>query len=154
MSQRPRYRSVVADSARWDGFRFRPGDIVISTPPKCGTTWMQRLVALLLFDGEPPGPISSISPWLDMQLATTDDVFALLETQQHRRFIKSHTAFDGLPVPSREGSRPTAGRGVRKATCPGSSTAMPGQLLRMGATRFRTGRPRVTGCRQRNRSTG
>jgi len=101
MSQRPRYRSVVADSARWDGFRFRPGDIVISTPPKCGTTWMQRLVALLLFDGEPPGPISSISPWLDMQLATTDDVFALLETQQHRRFIKSHTPFDGIPYDER-----------------------------------------------------
>src|SRR5687767_10791972 len=48
---RPRYRSIIADSARWDGFVFRPGDVVISTPPKSGTTWMQMLCALLIFDG-------------------------------------------------------------------------------------------------------
>jgi hypothetical protein len=34
-----RYRSWVYDSARWRHVRLRPGDIVISTPPKCGTTW-------------------------------------------------------------------------------------------------------------------
>lgn len=93
-----RYRSVVADSARWEGFTFRPGDIVISTPPKCGTTWMQRLVALLVFDGPGlPAPMATVSPWLDMQLATTDDVFATLDAQTHRRFIKTHTPLDGLP---------------------------------------------------------
>src|SRR5262249_38699700 len=37
--------------ARWEGFEFRPGDIVISTPKKCGTTWTQMLCALLIFDG-------------------------------------------------------------------------------------------------------
>src|SRR4051794_12495076 len=98
MTERRRYRSVVADSARWDGFRFREGDIVISTPPKCGTTWMQRLVALLVFDGpDLPAPISKVSPWLDMQLAPLDEVTALLEAQQHRRFIKTHTPLDGIP---------------------------------------------------------
>ena len=98
MTERVRYRSVVADSARWLGFRFREDDIVISTPPKCGTTWMQRLVALLVFDGpDLPAPISKVSPWLDMQLAPLDDVVALLDAQQHRRFIKTHTPVDGLP---------------------------------------------------------
>lgn len=93
-----RYRSVVADSARWEGFVFRPGDIVISTPPKCGTTWMQRLIALLVFDGpDLPAPMAAVSPWLDMQLASREDVFALLEAQTHRRFIKTHTPLDGLP---------------------------------------------------------
>ena len=93
-----RYRSVVSDSARWEGFNFRPGDIVISTPPKCGTTWMQRLVALLVFDGpDLPAPLAKVSPWLDMQLATPEEVAALLESQTHRRFIKTHTPFDGLP---------------------------------------------------------
>jgi len=93
-----RYRSVVADSVRWQGFAFRPGDIVISTPPKCGTTWMQRLVALLVFDGpELPGPMAKVSPWLDMQLASTDEVFANLDAQTHRRFIKTHTPLDGVP---------------------------------------------------------
>src|SRR3954463_12295734 len=98
MTERARYRSVVADSLRWDGFRFRDGDIVISTPPKCGTTWMQRLVALLVFDGpDLPAPISKVSPWLDMQLAPLDEGTALLEAQQHRRFIKTHTPLDGIP---------------------------------------------------------
>lgn len=102
MTERRRYRSVVADSLRWDGFEFRDGDIVISTPPKCGTTWTQMLVALLVF-GSPdfPRPLSEISLWLDMQLASKDDVFARLETQTHRRFIKSHTALDGLPYDER-----------------------------------------------------
>ena len=102
MSVPVRYRSVVADSARWEGFRFRDGDIVISTPPKCGTTWMQRLVSLLVFDGpDLPAPISKVSPWLDMQLARLDDVVALLESQSHRRFIKTHTPLDGIPYDDR-----------------------------------------------------
>ena len=98
MTQPRHYRSVVANSARWDGFVFRPNDIVISTPAKCGTTWMQRLVALLVFGGaDLPAPISRISPWLDMQLAPLADVVALLDAQTHRRFIKTHTPLDGLP---------------------------------------------------------
>ena len=27
-----RYQTIVFDSARWAGFEFRPGDIVINTP--------------------------------------------------------------------------------------------------------------------------
>jgi hypothetical protein len=42
---RTRYRSIIADSGRWDGFAFRPGDIVISTPPKSGRLWTQMLCA-------------------------------------------------------------------------------------------------------------
>src|SRR5437763_15408746 len=102
MGELKRYRSVVADSARWEGFPFRDGDIVISTPPKCGTTWMQRLVALLIFDTvELPAPVAKLSPWLDMQLAPLDDVLALLGAQQHRRFIKTHTPLDGVPYDER-----------------------------------------------------
>src|SRR5436309_2146735 len=102
MDDRRHYRSVVADSARWDGFQFRAGDILISTPPKCGTTWMQRLVALLVFDDvELPAPIAEISPWLDMQLAPLDEVRALLNGQRHRRFIKTHTPLDGVPYDER-----------------------------------------------------
>ena len=102
MTERARYRSVVADSSRWEGFEFRDGDIVISTPPKSGTTWTQMIVALLIF-GSPdfPRPLSEISLWLDMQLASKDDVFAVLDAQTHRRFIKSHTALPGLPYDER-----------------------------------------------------
>jgi aryl sulfotransferase len=40
---------MVWDSARREGFELRPDDIVISTPPKCGTTWTQMICALLIF---------------------------------------------------------------------------------------------------------
>src|SRR5215212_3938156 len=96
---RPRYRSIVADSARWDGFTFRPGDIVISTPPKCGTTWTQMLCALLIFDGPAfPAPLDQVSPWLDMNISPLAEVTAALTAQPHRRFIKTHTPLDGLPL--------------------------------------------------------
>ena len=95
---RTRYRSIVADSGRWDGFAFRPGDIVISTPPKCGTTWTQMLCALLIFDGPAfPAPLEQVSPWLDMCTRPLAEVTAALAAQTHRRFIKTHTPLDGLP---------------------------------------------------------
>ena len=94
-----RYRSIVNDSRRWEGFELRPGDIILSTPPKCGTTWMQMILALLVL-GEPtlPQPLSKLSPWLDMQNRSRRDVVGDLEAQTHRRFIKTHTPLDGLPV--------------------------------------------------------
>ena len=95
-----RYRGVMADSARWQRFAFRPDDVVISTPAKCGTTWMQTIVGMLLLGRVDLGaPISTISPWLDMLITTDDEVFGLLERQQHRRFIKTHAPLDGIPLP-------------------------------------------------------
>ena len=96
-----RYRGPVYDSDRWRGFVFRPGDIVISTPPKCGTTWTQMTCALLVLQ-EPvlTQPLSALSPWLDMLSRARRDVVADLEAQRHRRFIKTHTPLDGLPLGS------------------------------------------------------
>lgn len=92
------YKTFVYDSDRWHGFRFRPGDIVISTPPKCGTTWTQRICALLVF-GTPEldRPLTAVSPWLDMLTKKKEDIVAELDAQEHRRFIKSHTPLDGIP---------------------------------------------------------
>jgi hypothetical protein len=93
-----RYRTVVSDSALWARFRFRAGDIVISTPPKCGTTWMQMLCALLVFGtADLPRPLTEISPWLDATTYDTTAILAGLESQEHRRFVKTHTPLDGLP---------------------------------------------------------
>ncbi|MGH3943946.1 MAG: sulfotransferase domain-containing protein [Pseudonocardiaceae bacterium] len=97
-----RYRSVVADSARWEGFPFREGDIVISTPSKCGTTWTQMLCALLIFQTPDfDRPLTAISPWLDMLTADRGELVSALEAQPHRRFIKTHTPLDGLPLDDR-----------------------------------------------------
>jgi hypothetical protein len=89
---------MLYNSGRWDGFAFRSGDIVISTPAKCGTTWTQRIVSLLIFDStELYAPMARISPWLDMNTRPLAEVVAELEAETHRRFIKSHLAFDLLP---------------------------------------------------------
>jgi hypothetical protein len=89
----------MADSARWERFAFRPDDVIISTPSKCGTTWMQNIVGMLLLDRTDLGaPISSLSPWLDMLIRNDDEVFQELERQRHRRFIKTHTPLDGVPL--------------------------------------------------------
>jgi hypothetical protein len=93
-----RYQSFIADSARWLQFEPRPGDIVISTPPKCGTTLTQMLCALVLFDStEFPGRMDDLSPWLDQRTRSDDEVLSHLEAQTHRRFIKTHTPLDGVP---------------------------------------------------------
>lgn len=91
------YRGVVADSRRWCRFETRPDDVIISTPSKCGTTWMQHLVGMLLLDRVEFGqPLSDVSPWLD-GLFVGDEVLEALAGQRHRRFIKTHTPHDGLP---------------------------------------------------------
>jgi hypothetical protein len=44
-----RYTSADEDSGRWRGFPFRDGDIVISSRSKTGTTWVQMICAVLIF---------------------------------------------------------------------------------------------------------
>jgi aryl sulfotransferase len=94
-----RYQSAEEDSGRWAGFEFREGDIVISTRSKSGTTWMQMICALLIFQtSDLPAPLGELSPWLDWLVAPREKVFAQLAAQEHRRFIKTHTPLDGVPL--------------------------------------------------------
>jgi aryl sulfotransferase len=96
------YASPDEDSSRWIDFPFRAGDIVISTRSKTGTTWVQMICALLVFQTpELPDPLSKLSPWLDWLIAPRADVYDQLAAQEHRRFIKTHTPLDGLPIDSR-----------------------------------------------------
>jgi aryl sulfotransferase len=97
-----RYVSGDEDSARWDDFAFGDGDIVISTRTKHGTTWMQMICALLVFrTPDLPAPLAELSPWLDWLVLPADDVRAALAAQEHRRFVKTHTPLDGLPLDRR-----------------------------------------------------
>lgn len=97
-----RYRSDEEDSARWIGFPFRAGDIVISARSKTGTTWVQMICALLIFqDPELPEPLGRLSPRLDHLITPREEIYARLDRQQHRRFIKTHTPLDGIPLDPR-----------------------------------------------------
>lgn len=91
-------RSRVFDSSRWAGYRPREGDIVIATYSKCGTTWTQRIVSLLVFATDEPLPIWNLSLWPDARFTgPIDELFAAAEAQTHRRFFKSHLPLVALP---------------------------------------------------------
>jgi aryl sulfotransferase len=85
------------DSTRWERFSPRDDDIVIATSFKSGTTWMQMIVAQLIFlDGEAHS-LFEVSPWIDTVADSLDEVMNILEAQKHRRFIKTHLPLNGLP---------------------------------------------------------
>ena len=93
-----RYETVVADSERWNKFPHRPGDIIVCTPPNCGTTWVQMLCALLVHQaGDLPLPLTRLSRWIDRRSEPIEQVAAELGGQPFRRIIKTHTPLDGLP---------------------------------------------------------
>jgi aryl sulfotransferase len=91
-------RSRYFESARWNDYQPRPDDIIIATYPKCGTTWTQRIVGMLVFQSDAPFAVQDISPLPDMRLPPPGAMLELAESQTHRRFLKSHLPYDALPV--------------------------------------------------------
>jgi aryl sulfotransferase len=93
------YLGHITNSERWSKLDHRPDDVFICTPPKCGTTWTQAICAMLIFGrvdhGRQPG---LISPWFDAEFTPIEESVALVQAQSHRRFIKTHTPLDGIPV--------------------------------------------------------
>lgn len=92
------YQNHHLDTKRWDGFEVRPDDIIISTSYKAGTTWMQTIVANLIYAGrDMPEPALVLSPWLDFRMSPLEEVMKQLSEDKERRFVKSHLPLDGLP---------------------------------------------------------
>ncbi len=92
------YRTSIMDSHRWDGFRPRADDIVVATYGKSGTTWVQRIVDLLIFQTSEARPVMQIAPWLDaVFLGPVEPNLEMLEAQTHRRSIKTHLPLDAVP---------------------------------------------------------
>jgi aryl sulfotransferase len=84
------------DSTIWNDFNFRDDDIVISTYGKSGTTWVQQIVAQLLFNGAEGLEVADMSPWLDLRVPPKDIKLPMVEAQTHRRFLKTHLPVDAL----------------------------------------------------------
>ena len=82
------------DSTIWNDLKFRDDDIVIATYAKSGTTWMQQIVAQLMFDGDPDIAVAEMSPWVDLRVPPKEVKLPLLEAQTHRRFMKTHLPVD------------------------------------------------------------
>jgi aryl sulfotransferase len=84
------------DSTIWNDLEFRDDDIVISTYAKSGTTWMQQIVAQLLFGPDPDLSVADMSPWLDLRVPPKEVKLPQVEAQAHRRFLKTHLPLDAL----------------------------------------------------------
>jgi len=84
------------DSTIWNDFNFREDDIIIATYAKAGTTWMQQIIAQLLYDGDPSLEVAEMSPWMDLRVPPKEVKLHLVEAQTHRRFLKTHLPVDAL----------------------------------------------------------
>lgn len=84
------------DSTVWDEVVFRDDDIVISTYAKSGTTWMQQILAQLIFDGSEEISPAQMSPWVDLRVPPRQVKLPEIEAQTHRRFLKTHLPVDAL----------------------------------------------------------
>ncbi len=90
------FQSAAIDSTYWNDFAFREDDIIIGTYAKSGTTWVQQIVAQLIFNGEEGLPVAQMSPWLDFRLPPLEEKLPGIEAQEHQRFIKTHLPVDAL----------------------------------------------------------
>lgn len=84
------------DSTVWDDITFRDDDIVIATYAKSGTSWMQQIVSQLIFQGEEGLPVAEMSPWVDLRVPPKEVKLPAIESQTHRRFLKTHLPVDAL----------------------------------------------------------
>ncbi|MFT5045804.1 MAG: hypothetical protein ACI8UP_002778 [Porticoccaceae bacterium] len=72
------------------------GDIFVCTPPKCGATWAITIVTMLAQARTDIAP-QELVQWVDAEVIRINDTVDALAAQTHRRCIKSHTPFDGVP---------------------------------------------------------
>ena len=84
------------NSTIWNDFPFRDDDVVIATYGKSGTTWLQQIVSQLIFNGEEGLPVAEMSPWLDLRVPPKEVKLPEVESQTHRRFLKTHLPVDAL----------------------------------------------------------
>ena len=92
-------RTWAYDSRRWAEYAPRESDIVIATYPKCGTTWMQRIVGVLVF--QTPSRCRSRRDLAVDRFRTRGRSTTWWQgsrRRRHRRFLKAHLPFDGLPI--------------------------------------------------------
>ena len=93
------YFNAIEDSRRWAHVTLRADDIIISTPPKCGTTWTQGIVSSLMWPtGGEEGTLSERSPWPDARFGPSEAMADQVEAISHRRFFKSHSPAWALPL--------------------------------------------------------
>ena len=104
---------AYSDSARWNDFQFRDGDVVLATYAKVGTTWTAQIIWQLIHGGQPGVEGSAVAaPWLEMRVRPFQPMHDMLKAQTHRRCIKTHLPLDALTF-SPKAKYITVGRDAR-----------------------------------------
>lgn len=103
MSERAPAGKIWLDPEIQQKIRWREGDIVVSVPPKSGTTWTMNIVHQLRTGGDPDfADIYAEVPWLEFvehPRRTAEEVVARIDSMpaDRRRAFKSHSAPPMLP---------------------------------------------------------
>lgn len=92
--QKNKFQHNILDQSIWDDFEFRDDDIIINSYQKSGTTWVQQIIAQLIWNGDVDINLSEVSPWIDCNFPSKEERIAIVKNQTHRRFLKSHLPFD------------------------------------------------------------
>nr|XP_033801961.1 sulfotransferase family cytosolic 1B member 1-like [Geotrypetes seraphini]XP_033801962.1 sulfotransferase family cytosolic 1B member 1-like [Geotrypetes seraphini]XP_033801963.1 sulfotransferase family cytosolic 1B member 1-like [Geotrypetes seraphini] len=98
----PLMEPIAQNWQRVEEFQARPDDLLISTYPKSGTTWMQEIVDLIYNEGDVEkarrAPTNIRMPFLELfiQKSMLSDV-DFLEKTSSPRIIKTHLPFQLVP---------------------------------------------------------
>ncbi|WP_298835815.1 sulfotransferase domain-containing protein [uncultured Roseobacter sp.] len=98
------YSGPVTNTEIWDTFQLRTDDVIVSTPPKCGTTWTLNIVMMLIHGRVVPDAGNrNDAPWIDCAFRDRQALAAGQTALTRRRCLKSHTPMDGIAY----GAEPT-----------------------------------------------
>lgn len=76
----------------WSKINLSEDDIIIASTIKSGTTWLQQIIAQLVFKGEFKENLSDISYWIDtVREYSEEEMISNICKQKHRRFFKTHS---------------------------------------------------------------
>jgi Sulfotransferase domain len=100
---------VWTDCARCEGFAA-PQSLVLGTLPAASCRHHYQHASQmrndldaadrcsLVFQDSEARPLNVVSRWIDGRAGRTEETHHAIEAQKHRRFLKSHTPLDGLPL--------------------------------------------------------
>ncbi len=105
-------KNIVEPDARWGeshpmhdpyvlaNFQSRPTDVLITTPPKAGTTWMQQILHQMRTGGDDSfASIDKVVPWLEIKRSgkSWQEVLQYYESLAEPRVFKTHCTAEQTP---------------------------------------------------------
>lgn len=98
------YKTEEFDSTLWGHYKPLPGDTVISTYAKCGTTWIQHIVLNLNYIGKEMPHLRDVSLWVERHSTrnieyelVVEELIESMDRLPAPRQFKTHLPLDYLP---------------------------------------------------------